>query len=241
MTFCRLRPAAWVPALFWIRPAPPRVNAGINATSSNYTFNVQATPGINPLNVASSSGSSLFNVDAFGTVNIGSLQAPGPLTLTDGGVGGSRSGNTFYYVVTAVDGGGHESLPSPENSITVGFSHIVIVSWAAAPGAASYRVYRGGSGSGSESLYLTTSDTYLKDISNNGAGGTPPVSGNGVMASFGSNGADFLGGSTNSQSLLIAANASSTNLFPVLQLGGANLNSSSTNGTYLGLNSPVSF
>jgi hypothetical protein len=38
--------------------------AGINATSSSYTFNIQGAAGLSPLNVASSSGSSMFMVTA---------------------------------------------------------------------------------------------------------------------------------------------------------------------------------
>ena len=36
--------------------------AGVNATSSSYTFNIQGSAGLAPLNVASSSGTSLLTV-----------------------------------------------------------------------------------------------------------------------------------------------------------------------------------
>jgi len=44
--------------------------AGVNATSSSYTFNIQGSPGVNPFNVASSSGSSIFNIDQTNAISI---------------------------------------------------------------------------------------------------------------------------------------------------------------------------
>ena len=58
-----------------------------------------------------------------------------------GGAGGQFVAGTYYYVVTAVGPGG-ESLPSNEQSVTVGNSDEVTVSWTPVPGATSYRVYR---------------------------------------------------------------------------------------------------
>ncbi len=40
--------------------------AGVNATTSTTTFNIQATAGLNPFTVASSTGARLFGVDTFG-------------------------------------------------------------------------------------------------------------------------------------------------------------------------------
>jgi hypothetical protein len=45
--------------------------AGVNATSSSYTFNVQANPGTAPFNVSSSTGTSLVTVTQTGNVGIG--------------------------------------------------------------------------------------------------------------------------------------------------------------------------
>jgi hypothetical protein len=45
--------------------------AGVNATSSSYTFNVQGGSGVNAFNIASSSGTSLVMVDQLGNVGIG--------------------------------------------------------------------------------------------------------------------------------------------------------------------------
>ncbi len=63
--------------------------AGINATSSSYTFNLQGSAGVNPLNVASSTGTSLFNVAHNGNVAIGfaasavNLSVNGAVTIGD--------------------------------------------------------------------------------------------------------------------------------------------------------------
>jgi hypothetical protein len=52
--------------------------AGINATSTSYTFNIQGSPGTAPFNVASSSRTSLFTILANGNVGIGTT---GPASL----------------------------------------------------------------------------------------------------------------------------------------------------------------
>lgn len=56
--------------------------AGFNATSSTVTLNVQGSGTLNPFNVASSSGTSLFQVTARGNVNIATLTA-GSILISD--------------------------------------------------------------------------------------------------------------------------------------------------------------
>jgi hypothetical protein len=48
---------------------------GVNATSSSYTLNVQGSAGVNPFNVASSTGTSLLSVNQLGNVLIGTSSA----------------------------------------------------------------------------------------------------------------------------------------------------------------------
>jgi hypothetical protein len=55
--------------------------SGVNATSSSYTFNVQASGATNPFNVASSSGASFFNIDTVGKLTFGNASSTG-LTLS---------------------------------------------------------------------------------------------------------------------------------------------------------------
>src|SRR6185436_14124274 len=55
---------------------------GINASSSTVSFNVQGSGTLNPFNVASSSGASIFQVTALGNVNIATL-SPASLVMTD--------------------------------------------------------------------------------------------------------------------------------------------------------------
>jgi collagen type VII alpha len=56
--------------------------AGINATSSTVTFNVQGRSGVNPFNVASSTGTSLFTILQNGNVGIGSSTPIATLGIT---------------------------------------------------------------------------------------------------------------------------------------------------------------
>lgn len=46
-------------------------SVGVNATSSSYTFNIQGSPAVDPFNIASSTGESLFVVNQSGYVGIG--------------------------------------------------------------------------------------------------------------------------------------------------------------------------
>jgi hypothetical protein len=65
-------------------------------------------------------------------------------TSTTGGTGLSAA-TTYYYVVTAVDSNGQESLASNEQSQLTGAggTNSNTINWAVVPGAVGYRVYRG--------------------------------------------------------------------------------------------------
>jgi hypothetical protein len=60
--------------------------AGVNASSSVVSFNVQGTGTLNPFNVASSTGTSLFQVAANGSTTISSLSSALPVRSTSGGL-----------------------------------------------------------------------------------------------------------------------------------------------------------
>ena len=82
------------------------------------------------------------------------LGAPNNLSLSDAGTGGTLTG-TYFYVVTALDGVGGETIASNEVSITVGTNHKITLTWNVVPNANSYNVYRG-TGSGLEYLLTGT-------------------------------------------------------------------------------------
>jgi hypothetical protein len=56
--------------------------AGVNASSSSFTFNVQGSAGVNAFNVASSTGTSLFTILQNGNVGIGSSTPGATLSIT---------------------------------------------------------------------------------------------------------------------------------------------------------------
>jgi len=74
-----------------------------------------------------------------------SSTAPGALTLSSVGTTTGASNKTYQYVVTSIDANGVESLASPQAAITqaaLGVTWGVHITWAAVPGAVSYRVYK---------------------------------------------------------------------------------------------------
>jgi hypothetical protein len=95
--------------------------AGVNATSSSYTFTVRGSSATNPFNVASSSGTSLLTVLANGNVGIGS-STPGAKLSIVGAEGqpafivASSSGEVAF----AVNSAGYVSIgtTSPVDSTT---------------------------------------------------------------------------------------------------------------------------
>ncbi len=80
--------------------------AGVNATSSSYTFNLQGNSGVNPFNVASSSGANLFTVLQTGRVGIGTstpeseLQVVGLIKSDILHIGGPTNTNQRFYVTS---------------------------------------------------------------------------------------------------------------------------------------------
>lgn len=87
-------------------------------------------------------------------------------TATSGGT--LTDSTTYYYVVTAIDPNGVESLISNEISKATGNSggntNTITVNWTAVPGASSYRVYRGTSSAAQTVVYTVaggSTATYL--------------------------------------------------------------------------------
>lgn len=103
------------------------------------------------------------------------MAPPAAPSLTPSASGGTLTSGTYYYVIDALDGAGGETTRGVEASTPVtGPTGSVVLSWAAIPGAASYRVYRGTS-AGAENTYYTTSSASYTDTGSAGTGATPPV------------------------------------------------------------------
>src|ERR1700735_5665241 len=96
------------------------------------------------------------------------LGAPTGLVASDGGAGGQLPiSNTYYYVVTALDGLGGETPASNEVSFAIGgTSHIVNLTWNAVVNAVAYNVYRGNAGPGSEVLLASLTPGNLPTATN---------------------------------------------------------------------------
>lgn len=82
------------------------------------------------------------------------LGPPFRLLLTDGGAGGGLTGNVFY-VVTAMDGVGGETVASVENFINLPANHKATLTWNIIPNASFYNVYR---------AFITNSEVQLSNL-----------------------------------------------------------------------------
>lgn len=108
-----------------------------------------------------------------------SLAAPTGGAAAAVGSGGTFAAGTYFWVVTAVDSNGNESLPSAEFSQTLVLNGSATLTWAAVPGASSYRVYRGAS-AGAENVVYTgiaaiASPTYTDTNAASQASAVAPV------------------------------------------------------------------
>lgn len=100
--------------------------------------------------------------------------APGTVTPTPSGSGGSLGTATYYYVVSAVNEFG-ETTSSPEASaIVTGPSGSVALDWADVTGADGYRVYRGTVSGGPYQRIGSPATSDLDDLGNAGTVFGPP-------------------------------------------------------------------
>ncbi len=140
--------------------------AGVNATSSSYTFNVQGSSGVNPLNIASSTGTSLFTVLGNGNVGIGTTTPTNKVQVYGSGVI-----NTLYE--------------STDN-----YANFQLYSYSGQAGAASWSIMSGYPNQGDFNIRETgfaNDFTIKKTTGNLGIGTTTPsnkleVAGNGYFA-----------------------------------------------------------
>ncbi len=64
---------------------------GINASSSSYTFNLQGTGGVNPFNVSSSTGTSLFTILNNGNIGVGTSTPAANFTVAQSATGATST------------------------------------------------------------------------------------------------------------------------------------------------------
>lgn len=104
------------------------------------------------------------------------LGAPRIVSATPAG-GGSLTAGPWYFKVTAIDGGGGETLPSAEATATVGANGLVTLNYVVDYRAASVRIYFDTT-PGGEAHYFTSSNltTFTFSTISGELSGSPPVS-----------------------------------------------------------------
>jgi hypothetical protein len=109
--------------------------------------------------------------------NASFIPAPVQSAGAGSGTGGTLAAATYYYVVTATTANG-ETLPSNEiNAVTTGTTSSIVLTWAAVPGAAGYKVYRGTAASTETALIATIGSgatVTTTDTGGAGSAATPP-------------------------------------------------------------------
>lgn len=106
---------------------------------------------------------------------------PTGVTATGSTTGGTLAAATYYYKVVSVDSRGVTTGSLEANATTTGATSSVNIAWTAAPGAVSYRVYKG-TASNTQTLYFTTSSLSYLDTAAAGTAGTVPVSNTAIPA-----------------------------------------------------------
>ncbi|MDB5148028.1 MAG: hypothetical protein JWQ57_2048 [Mucilaginibacter sp.] len=107
-----------------------------------------------------------------------SIQATGiPQTVvaTGSATGGALAAATYYYKIVSVDAHGTTLGSSEVSYVATGSTSSVALTWAGAPGAVSYRIYKGVA-SNTQTAYYTSNTTSYTDVAAGGSiSGTVPV------------------------------------------------------------------
>lgn len=133
-----------------------------------------------------------LNIPIFGTgiagnpplVNtaIPATAIPSGVVATGSALGGALAAATYYYKIVSVDANGTTLGSSEVSYVASGTTSSVVLTWAGATGATSYRIYRG-TAAGAESLYYTSNTTSFTDIGAGGSTvGTVPVTNTAIKA-----------------------------------------------------------
>lgn len=177
------------------------------------------------------------------------IATPGTPSTTASVTGGSLASGIYYYVITALDGGGGETIRSGEAAQAVfGPNASVGLTWVAIPAASSYRVYRGTS-AGAESTYFSVTNSSYTDIGTSGTAASPPSSNTayGVRlsasaASWAIGGSVGIGKATPSTALDVLGTTTSTAFVGPLTgavTGNVTGNVSGTAATITGIETPL--
>ena len=75
------------------------------------------------------------------------IGAPVLVSVVDAGAGLLPAG-IYWYVITAIDGVGGETVVSNEVSVTILINHNITLTWNAVPNAFGYNIYRGSTSGG---------------------------------------------------------------------------------------------
>ena len=203
------------------------VTSGLSAGSATIqgsasvggSFTIQTSNNAaNALQILSSSNVNALTVNTTtNTAALVGLSSPGTLTMATATTGGSIAASTTdYYVVTAVDAYGGETVASPENFQATGAgtaTNTITPSWSAVPGALSYKVYRGTT-AGNESVYFTTTSASYTDTGSAGTAGTPPTAGSSGTVHIASTGVNIQS-QTGSTAAFQVQNSAGTPIFLV--------------------------
>lgn len=103
------------------------------------------------------------------------LAAPVQSATTTSTTGGTLAAATYFYKVTATNILGETTASNEQSIVTTGTTSSNTVSWAAVPGAAGYKVYRG-TATGAENVFYTVGAVVsFLDTGAANTAGSPPV------------------------------------------------------------------
>jgi hypothetical protein len=107
---------------------------------------------------------------------------PTGVVATGSATGGALAAATYYYKIVSVDASGTTLGSSEVSYVAGGTTSSVALTWTSAPGAVSYRIYRG-TATNTQTLYYTSNTTNFTDVGAGGStGGTVPVSNTAIKA-----------------------------------------------------------
>ncbi len=150
----------------------PSFSSGSSKTLASTSYSASGTAG--DLTVGNVSSKSFQAYTGFNTTDVPYIQL---LTTNPNVCSGSLPLGTYYFKVTALDVNGVESLPSPEQNVTLTSNQTcAYLAWSTLGGGFNYRVYFSQT-TGTENSYFTTSNnSFTLTQLTGGTSATPPGS-----------------------------------------------------------------